>query len=156
MKHWLINQSLAGSEGDERRDQIPELFRILRPTTKLSRSMVDCCARIQIPGSGLRLEERSEERNCGGEFFTLYECPSCGALWAGHDVFWDHGTWYRKEYIRVADREAFEALVESTRAANAAAKAVASVGGPEPGRLTTDDIARALQLAATIGREKEG
>ena len=113
--------------------------------------MVDCCAPIQIPGAGLRLEERSGERVCGSDKFKLYECPSCGALWVAHDAFWDHGTWYRKAYIRVEDVEGFDALLASKCAEKAAEKPVAR----RPVPLTPSDITRAFQIAAVIDREKE-
>jgi hypothetical protein len=107
--------------------------------------MVNCCLPIQIPGSGLRLEERSDVCDCGSDKLTLYECPSCEALWAGRDVFWDHGTWYRKEYIRVTNKESFEALVASARVAPAVEPPVPS----HRGKLTTGDIVRAVQIAVT-------
>lgn len=112
--------------------------------------MVDCCALIQVPGTGLRLEERSSEHDCGSDKFILYECPSCGALWVAHDALWDHGTWYRKEYIRVADREGFEALLASQRVA----KTTVGPVPPHSKPLTPRDIAQAFQIAATIVRER--
>lgn len=117
----------------------------------LDLAVVDCCAPIQVPGAGLRLEERSFKYDFGSDKFTLYECPSCGAFWVAHDAFWDHGTWYRKEYIRVADAQGFEALLASARAGE-------MTDGPVPPRarqLTPLDITRAFQIATTIGR-KEG
>ena len=112
--------------------------------------MVDCCALIQVPGAGLRLQERSDEHVCGSDKFKLYECPSCGALWVAHDAFWDHGTWYRKEHVRVPNVEGFEALLASARAAKAAWRPDL----PERKPPTATDIARAFQLATTIAREK--
>lgn len=111
--------------------------------------MVDCCAPMQVPGAGLRLEERSDEYVCGFDKFKLYECPSCGALWVAHDAFWDHGTWYRKAYVRVPNVEGFEEFLASVRAAEVAARPDLRERKP----LTATDIARAFRLAATIGRE---
>jgi hypothetical protein len=110
--------------------------------------MVDCCTPIQVPGAGLRLVARSEEHDCGSDKLKLYECPSCGAQWVAHDAFWDHGTWYRKEYIRVEDVDGFDALLASKRAEMAAVKPVAH----KPVPLTFNDIARAFQIAAMIDR----
>jgi hypothetical protein len=112
--------------------------------------MVDCCAPIQVSGAGLRLEERSEERVYGSDKFKLYGCPSCGAMWVAHDAFWDYGTWYRKEYIRVEDVEGFDALLASKRTEMALVKPVAH----KPVPLTANDIARAFQIAAVIDREE--
>jgi hypothetical protein len=112
--------------------------------------MVDCCVPIQVPGAGLRLEERSDEHACGSDKFKLYECPSCGALWVAHDAFWDHGTWYRKEYIRVEDVDGFNALLAFKRAEMAVVKPVAR----KPVPLTSNDIARAFQIAAVVDREE--
>ncbi len=111
--------------------------------------MVDCCALIQVPGNGLRLEELSDEHVCGSDKFTLYGCPSCGALWVAQDAFWDHGTWYRT-HVRVASRESFEALVASARVS----KAAEVPARPEPRPSTASDIARAFEISATIDREK--
>ena len=85
--------------------------------------------------------------DCGSDKFTLFECPSCGALWAGHEVFWDHGTWYRKEIIRIANEEGFKELVASARAARATELHIVRL---ERGRLTTGDIARAMQIALRV------
>ena len=122
--------------------------------------MVNCCAPIQIPGSGLRLNERSEEHHCGSDKFKLYECPSCGAFWVARDVFWDHGTWYRKEYIRVDTAGAFEALLESEREAKSAAKPASSTPRRPTVSDTVNDIARGFQIAIAIdhddGNKKSG
>ncbi len=112
--------------------------------------MVDCCAPIQVHGAGLRLEERSDEHAYKFDKFRLYECPSCAALWVAHDVFWDHGTWYRKEYIRVADLEAFEEVLASAKAANNTTEPVSNYSK----ELTPTDITRGFQIAITIGRDK--
>jgi hypothetical protein len=112
--------------------------------------VVDCCAPIQVPGAGLRLEERSDAHDCGSDKFKLYECPSCGALWVAHDAFWDHGTWYRKEYIRVENVEGFDAFLASKLAEKTEAKPVALKPVPS----TPNDIARAFQIAVSIDREE--
>ena len=112
----------------------------------MNTAVIDCCARIQIPGAGLRLEERSIEHDCDTLKLTLYECPSCGALWAACDAFWDHGTWYRKEYVRVSGQQSFDALVVSTRSAKPDEASVHRATRP----LDADDIARAMQIASTV------
>ena len=67
-----------------------------------------------------------------------------------HDAFWDHGTWYRKEYVRVGSRESFEALVLSARTSPAAEVPEHPRNAP----LTAADVARAFQIAAAMERDK--
>jgi hypothetical protein len=113
--------------------------------------VVDCCKPIHIPGAGLRLEERSEERESGGDKFRLYECPSCGAFWIARDALWDHGTWCRKEYIRVTNANSFEAFLESARTVE---QSIESVPQPSVAQ-SRSDITRAFQIATIVGGMKE-
>ena len=67
-------------------------------------------------------------------------------------MFWDHGTWYRKETIRMDDVETFNALILSTREADEANRIAYR---PPDRQLTPSDITRAMQIGVMVCKEAE-